>query len=207
MAYCRQQTIRFEALIYQRCLQSSKSAVAQELQLHYSTVDTIFKRYAKRQAKRCDQRHVRSLDIDEIALKKRHKQYVLILSDLQRRCIIAALPSLKQAAHKAWFGTLSYEQRQAICAISMGMWQPYRAFIKRYCHKHGLLRTVFMLCNSMTNYPMHIGRFNGGPMCRLKRHSKAVTGYLFAIALTCSENKRVRPEQRGVQAAHCNQVC
>lgn len=31
------------------------------------------------------------LGIDEIALKKRHKQSVLVLSDLQRQCVIAVL--------------------------------------------------------------------------------------------------------------------
>lgn len=132
VAWRRHQSIRFEEVVYQRCLESSKSAVAKTLQLHYTTVDTIFNRYAKRQAKRCAQMQVRMLGIDEIALKKRHKQYVLVLSDLQRRCVIAVLPTREQAALKAWFDTLSPAQQQAIRVVSMDMWRPYRAFVERY---------------------------------------------------------------------------
>ena len=132
VAWRRHQTIRFEEEVYQRCLQSSKSAVAKALQLHYSTVDTIFKRYAKRQAKRGAHSHVRILGIDEIALKKRHKQFALILSDLQRRCVIAVLPSREQAAIKVWFDTLSPEQQQAIRVVSMDMWRPYRSFVEQF---------------------------------------------------------------------------
>jgi transposase len=32
------------------------------------------------------------LGIDEISLKKRHKQFGLVISDLERRCVMAVLP-------------------------------------------------------------------------------------------------------------------
>lgn len=132
VAWRRHQSIRFEEMVYQRCCESSKSAVAKALQLHYSTVDTIFKHYAKRQAKRAGQGQVRILGIDEIALKKRHKQYALVLSDLQRHCVIAVLPSREQAALKGWFDTLSHEQQRTIRVVSMDMWRPYRSFVEHY---------------------------------------------------------------------------
>ena len=132
VAWRRHQTMRFEELVYQRCLESSKSAVAKELHLHYATVDGIFKRYAKRQAKRSHQGIVRILGMDEIALKKRHKQYALVLSDLQRRCVLAVLPSREQAELKRWFDTLSHPQQTAIRVVSMDMWRPYRSFVERH---------------------------------------------------------------------------
>ena len=143
VAWRRHQSIRFEEAVYQRCLQSSKSTVAKALQLHYSTVDAIFKRYAKRQAKGCAQMYVRILGIDEIALKKRHKQYVLVLSDLQRRCVIAVLPSREQAALKAWFETLSHQQQQAIRVVSMDMWRPYRSFVEQFLPKARIVADRF----------------------------------------------------------------
>ena len=70
--------------------------------------------------------------MDEIAIKKRHKQFALVLSDLERRCVIAVLPSREQAELKRWFATLSQEQIQAIRVVSMDMWRPYRSFVERY---------------------------------------------------------------------------
>lgn len=75
VAWRRHQTMRFEEAVYQRCLASSKRAVAKACHLSYSTVDAIFKRYAQRQARRSHLGGVRSLGMDEIAVKKRHPQY------------------------------------------------------------------------------------------------------------------------------------
>ncbi|MEW5870455.1 MAG: helix-turn-helix domain-containing protein [Chloroflexota bacterium] len=77
----RRQTRRFEQEVYQACLQSSKKAVAEKFYLSQSTVYEIFKRHARKIKKR-QPVLVRILGMDEIALKKRHKQYVLVLSDL-----------------------------------------------------------------------------------------------------------------------------
>lgn len=133
VAWRRHQTLRFEQMIYQQCLHSSKKAVAEQYHLSQSTVYGIFKRHAKRTQKqqRLD-RCVRTLGMDEIALKKRHKQYALVLSDLERRCVIAVLPSREQAELKRWWQTLSDEQQRAIRVVSMDMWRPYRCFVEHY---------------------------------------------------------------------------
>jgi transposase len=131
VAWRRHQTVRFEAAVYERCLESSKSAVAKTCHLSYSTVDGIFKRYAQRQERRSQLGTVRILGMDEIAVKKRHQQYALILSDLERRCVLAVLPSREQSELQRWFDTLSNEQQAAIGVVSMDMWRPYRSFIER----------------------------------------------------------------------------
>jgi len=127
----RRQTRRFEQAIYQDCLQMSKKAVAEKYQLSQSTVYDIFKLYAKRQRKR-HQGLVRILGMDEIALKKRHKQYALVLSDLEQRYVLAVLPSREQKEIKKWLKTLSQEQKQAIKVVSMDMWRPYHSFVKQH---------------------------------------------------------------------------
>lgn len=131
VAWRRHQTMRFEAAVYQRCLESSKSAVAQACALSYSTVDEIFKRYARRQARRSHLGIVRILGMDEIAVKKGHQQYALVLSDLERRCVLAVLPSREQNELDRWFATLSPEQKSAIRVVSTDMWRPYRSFVER----------------------------------------------------------------------------
>lgn len=132
VAWRRHQTVRFEQEVYQRCQDSSKTAIAKALHLSYSTVDGIFKRYARRQARRSYWGTVRTLGMDEIALKKRHKQFALVLSDLDRRCVLAVLPSREQAELKRWFDTLTEQERKVIRVVSMDMWRPYRSFVETY---------------------------------------------------------------------------
>lgn len=131
----RRQTLRFEQAVYQHCLQSDKKAVAVQLHLSQSTVYGIFKKWAKRNQKR--QRAqlagcVRVLGMDEIALKKRHKQFALVLSDLERRCVIAVLPARTQAELKRWHKRLSTQQRDVIQVVSLDMWRPYQSFVRQH---------------------------------------------------------------------------
>ena len=130
VAWRRHQTLRFEQEVYNRCLDSSQKAVAEALQLSRITVRGIFKRYAKKHQRRQHFGTVRVLGMDEIALRKRHKQYVLVLSDLDRRYVLTVLPSREQAELKRWLATLSSTQKKAISVVSMDMWRPYRAFVE-----------------------------------------------------------------------------
>jgi len=116
--------------VYQRCLSSSHKAVAEALWLDQATVGGIFKRWAKKavQAQRWQQ--VRVLGIDEIALKKRHKQFVLVISDLERRCVLAVLPGREKERLEQWLSELDDAERKAIRLVSMDMWSPYRSAVR-----------------------------------------------------------------------------
>ena len=84
----RRQTRAFEDYIYQRVKKLPRKHVALEEGLSESTVLDIFKKKAK-ESRRQQQREVlRVLGVDEISIKKGHKQYALVLSDLQRRCVL-----------------------------------------------------------------------------------------------------------------------
>lgn len=126
----RRQTRSFELYICQRCKRTAKTNVADEEWLHPETVKTIFNRWAKRAEEKHRRPKVRVLGIDEIALKKRHKQYALVLSDLERHCVIAMLPDRKKECLEQWFDDLTDEERQAIKVVSIDMWKPYRLAVQ-----------------------------------------------------------------------------
>ena len=126
----RRQTRRFEQYVYRRCLSSTRKAVAEEEWLDQDTVKEIFKCWAKRLTAAQRRPQVRMLGIDEIALKKRHKQYALVISDLERRCVIAVLPSREKERLEKWITELSVEERRAIRVVSMDMWSPYRSAVQ-----------------------------------------------------------------------------
>ncbi len=125
----RRQTRRYEQYVYEQCLQCDRKAVARQEHLSESTVKEIFVTYAQRTIQRPTQNPVRVLGIDELALKKRHKQYVLILSDLERHCILAVLPDRKQETLIAWFN--AQPDREQITVVSTDLWEPYRQAVKK----------------------------------------------------------------------------
>ena len=127
----RRQTKRFEQVVYQQCLHSSKKETAEQFHLSQTTVAGIFKQWAKRRI-RSPRQQVHVLGMDEIALKKRHKQYVLVLSDLERRYVLAVLPTREQKTIIAWLQTLSTKEKRAIRVVSMDMWRPYRSVVATY---------------------------------------------------------------------------
>ena len=127
----RRQTYRFEQEVYQHCLRCSRKETAENYHLSQSTVQGIFKKWAEQHCSQLSWKKVRVLGMDEIALKKRHKQYVLVLSDLDRRCVLAVLPTREQKALATWLKTLSSREKKAIRVVSMDMWRPYRAFVEK----------------------------------------------------------------------------
>ena len=127
----RRQTKRFEQVVYQQCRHSSKKETAEQFHLSQTTVAGIFKRWAKRRTG-LPRQQVRVLGMDEIALKKRYKQYVLVLSDLERRYVLAVLPTREQKTLVAWLQTLTKPEKRAIQVVSMDMWRPYRSVIATY---------------------------------------------------------------------------
>jgi transposase len=127
----RRQSRAYEAHIYQRVQKTPRKHVALEEGLSESTVLDIFKKWAKqatRQPRRC---WIRVLGVDEISLRKGHKQYALVLSDLGRRVVIAVLPNRKKDTLEEWLDNLAEEEQRAIKVVSMDMWKPYRQAVHK----------------------------------------------------------------------------
>jgi transposase len=129
----RRQTSVFEMHVYERVKNKTpRKQVALQERLHEATVLDIFKRQAKRAARRIDnRRRVRVLGFDEISLRKRHKQFALVLSDLERRRVIAVLPNRLKKTFEEWLDSLTEEERRAIKIVSMDMWEAYRQAVRK----------------------------------------------------------------------------
>ncbi len=123
----RRQSLDFEMHIYRLCLSDNRKAVADREGLSHSAVKGIFFRIAKMRLS-ADKRSrcPRVLGIDEISLKKRHKQFVLVLSDIDRRCILDILPERSKEALEAWIDRFDESQKRSIRYVSIDMWGPYR---------------------------------------------------------------------------------
>lgn len=127
---CRRHTIAFERHVYELCKSCNRKKVAGKEGLSQSTVRDIFKRWATCKVDRCADVLTRILGIDEISLKKRHKQYALVISDIERKCVLAILPSRDKDTFEKWIDALTEEQRRAIRFASIDMWAPYHQVVR-----------------------------------------------------------------------------
>jgi transposase len=127
----RRQTIAFERHVYESCLSANKKKVAKSEGLSQSTARDIFNRWAKLKVRCPSVNQTRVLGIDEMSLKKRHKQFALIISDMDRKCILAVLPTRERDALENWIDSLSEQQRGNIRFVSTDMWAPYRQAVQR----------------------------------------------------------------------------
>jgi len=105
--------------------------VAEKEQLHPETVKGIFQRWARRAEKHRPNWLVRCLGVDEISLRKGHQHFAMVLSDLERHCVIAVLPERSQEAFEKWLKGLTQTERQAIRVVTMDMWGPYRGVVQQ----------------------------------------------------------------------------
>jgi transposase len=121
----RRQSAAFELHIYRSCLSSTCKAVAMREGLSQSTVKEILNRLAVLKKNVGGGDTIRVLGIDEISLKKRHKQFVLVISDISRKCILAVLPDREKQTLENWIDSQSAQKRKSIRFVSIDMWRPY----------------------------------------------------------------------------------
>jgi transposase len=122
----RRQSSAFERHVYQSCLGGTCKAVSVREGLSHSTTRQIFNRWSSAlKGKAPATGTIRVLGIDEISLKKRHRQFALIISDLDRKCILAVLADREKKTLEAWIETLSPQDQKSIRFVSIDMWAPY----------------------------------------------------------------------------------
>ena len=120
-------TYRYKQYIFNRCKNCDFKTVSKLEKLGYHAVKDIYYRLCKEQEAQLqhDESVVEIIGIDEISLKKRHKQFILIISDLNRKCVIDVLPNREKVTLSSWFNSLSEEQKNKIRLVSIDMWEPY----------------------------------------------------------------------------------
>jgi transposase len=114
-------TYRFEQHVLRSLIGSNEEEVARRLGIAAETVARIARnQLADGKAKQVDPvRVIKDLGIDELSLKKRHKLYVTLLTDLtnpERPEILAVAPGRDEAAARTCLEKLSPEQRKQVQA-------------------------------------------------------------------------------------------
>jgi transposase len=124
-------TYRFEQQVLRLLIGSSEEEVARRLGISAEMVGLIVRnQLADAQAKQVDpQRRITDVGIDEISLKKRHKLYATILTDLtnpEQPEVLAVADGRDEAAARKCLEKLAFQQRQEV--------QTYRADMAQAFH-------------------------------------------------------------------------
>ncbi len=142
-------TVRYEHYIFEQYRQASITEIAYQENLGYKAAQGIFYRQAEARVAQSQAQSVRRLGVDEISLKKGHQQFMLVLSDLDRHCVIATLPDRQMERLEAWFEDLTETERQAIVEVSMDMWSPYRSAVERHLPQAEIVADRFHLTQNL----------------------------------------------------------
>jgi transposase len=116
-------TKAYEQYVAERCREHSWQRVSVLEDLGYDAVEGIYKRVLQRKLALREGLEVRVLGIDEIAQHKGRRDFVCVLSDIERGKVIELLPSRTKATLAAYFDGLLPQQRAAIAVVSIDMWE------------------------------------------------------------------------------------
>jgi len=94
---------------------------------------------------------VRVLGVDEISVRKGHQQYALVLTDLERRCVLEVFDNRVQETFEAWLDGLSQQQQRAVKIVSMDMWNPYRYAVQRKLPKAKIVADRFHVVKQLNH--------------------------------------------------------
>jgi len=125
-------TYRFELHVLRSLIGSNEEEVARRLGVSAETVGLIVRnQLADAKAKQVDpQRVITDVGIDELSLKKRHRLYVTILTDLtdpERPEVLAVAEGRDEAAGRQCLGQLSEGQRRQVRAYRADMAPAFHA--------------------------------------------------------------------------------
>jgi transposase len=131
-------TYRFEQHVVRMLIGSNESEVARRLGISAETVAHIVKLQVNAAKKVDPARVITDVGMDEISLKKRHKLYVTILTDLTRPEqpeVLAVMAGRDEAAATKCLECLSLQQRAAVLRYRVDMGAAYNSVCARLLPK------------------------------------------------------------------------
>ena len=134
-------TLLFERLAIAWLKEATPAAVARRLGLTWEEANGIVERAVRRGLARRRSVAGRRLGIDEHSYLK-HFQFVTMVVDLDEQTVLHVADDRTAETLASYFESLSIEERLAIEAIAMDMWDPYRRTVRDYV-PDGDLKIVF----------------------------------------------------------------
>lgn len=128
-------TKRYAEWIHKLCLKTDIAYVSEIEAIGYKKAENIF--YSLSKEKLSSEKELRfdKLGLDEIALKKGHKDFITIISDITNGKPIAVLKDRSKESLGEFFDGLDKKTKDRIKEVSIDMWGPYFYVIKQHLPK------------------------------------------------------------------------
>lgn len=134
-------TALFEAWAIRLLYESTVLGVAELLGLSWDEVAKIQQRAVARGMARRSTEPIRVLGVDETSFQKRH-EYVTVINDLEGDRVLWVGDHRREATLREFWESRPLEERRALRAVVMDMWDPYIA-ATRVSVPNGLSKIVF----------------------------------------------------------------
>jgi transposase len=126
----RRFTNRFEYEVYECCQETTATYAATKFGISDKTATEIYYAIARQKQKRNVLLPTEAIGIDEIAMHKGHKDFVVVISDLTNKRVIDVLQDRKKNALEAYMDSWSNEFKDTIKSVAIDLWGPYRSVIE-----------------------------------------------------------------------------
>jgi transposase len=135
-------TQRLARYVYELCKIMTVLDVARHLDLDPKTVKAIDKHFLNEEFGQTDYTNLRILAIDEIAVKKGHN-YMTVVLDYTTGRVVWMGEGRNADTLDAFFDPMTDEQKQAIQAVAMDMWEAYINRVKHHCPQAKIVFDLF----------------------------------------------------------------
>lgn len=123
-------TNRFEDEIYECCRETTATYAATKYGISDKTATEIYHTIAKRKQELKPLLPTEVIGIDEIAMHKGHKDFVVVISDLTNKRVIDVLSDRKKEALEAYLDCWSNEFKDKINSVAIDLWGSYRSVVE-----------------------------------------------------------------------------
>jgi transposase len=140
-------THRLARYIYGLCKVMTIKEVAEHLDLDPKTVKKIDKEYLEKEFGETDTNNLRVLMIDEIAVRRGHR-YMTVVADYFSGRVVWMGSDRNKKTLGTFFATMTPDQKNAIEAVAMDMWEPFINQVQCHCPQARIVFDFFHVVQS-----------------------------------------------------------
>jgi transposase len=184
-------THRLARYVYELCKVMTIEDVARHLDLNPKTVKAVDKHFLQRDFGKTDCKNLRIVAIDEIAVRKGHHYMTVVLDYVSGRVVWMG-EGRSQETLDGFFAEMSDEQKQAIQAVAMDMWEPFINRVRHHCPQAKIVFDLFHLVKAFGEIIDEVRR-EEVRKAATRQDSRFIKGSRY---LLLKNRQNLQPEQR-----------
>ena len=123
-------TRRLEYEVYACCRETTAAYAATKFGISDKSATEIYHNIAKRKQELSTVLPTEEIGIDEIAMHKGHRDFVVVISDLTNKRVMDVLIDRRREALEAYIDGWNSEFKDKIKSVAIDLWGPYRSVVE-----------------------------------------------------------------------------